>query len=192
MKTFISSIMLLSLTIEGAEFKDLQFYYSIPRQTIHEYREVDGKTYDIGKRKTFETIKQKADPRTRQLIKNAPQPMPKWEYIGRYKVLDKFDSGILIGQRAANFVSSKSVNSGISGTWRRKKVFINRPERMEAFILNHPRYSIIAVGDTVKCWALRTEKTKSTNHGPVTIYDYGKHVDSPQKKDAKGNPINKH
>jgi hypothetical protein len=183
-KAFISSIILLSLTVEGAEFKELLRYYSVPRQTINEYREVGGDVYDIGKRKTFETILYRAhplkDPRAYRAVRNAPRPLTNWGYIGsQYKVIDKFDGGVLIGQLAREFTG------GISG--RR----YSYQKKMQAFLINHPKFKEIAAGDKVQCWAMDTKTTKKTDHGPVKIYDHGKHVSSPHKNEPKGSPTNK-
>ena len=177
MKTHYLCLFLLAgipQLLLGAKFEEQFNYYSVPRTVITELREVDGETHNLGKRKTFETVRLKADPQTRLRVKNLKPPMPEWKWIstsGFDEVIDKFDGGILIGRK------------GRSGTDTRSGRRYTTNAAMTAFIINHPNYKQIASGDRIGCWAMDKSDTKRTEYGPVKIYDYGKKVDAKEEEE---------
>lgn len=164
-------ILFLTSFLSAEKYEEQFTYYSVPREVVNEYREVDGKVYNIGKRKTFETVKRKADVQTQRRIRHLPSPMPEWKWFSTSgiseTVIDKFDNGILIGSRARLWTDTRSGRQGTT------------TDNMTGFIVNHPDHKRIAAGDYISCWVYDTGKTKSTQFGPVKIYDYGKKVEAP-------------
>lgn len=158
------------LFLVAEEFSERSTYYSVPREVVNEYREVDGKVYNLGKRKTWETYQSKSDIRTKALIKNSKPPLPKWRFftMGLFdEVFDKDEEGILIW-----LPGGKRTRSNGGRTYY-------TDETVRGYIKNHPNHKEIAAGDRIACWAMDTGETIDTVFGPVKIYDYGKKVEAP-------------